>query len=463
MQIVRRIRASRTAPAIAARAAEYASRGMVPSGAVESFQLDVLNRLWHSYARHIPFYRDLQESGRSPRRFASLAEFAASVPITEKSLVRERAEDLRDPTRVQDHYRITGGSTGEPTKMPSWSEEHADSLIDKWVARSWYGVTPADALFTIWGHSHLLGKGLKGKINARLRQLKDQAIGTYRFSAYDLGVEATRHAAAVLLARKPAYFITYSSALEHFARVNEGRAADLGRLKLKVAIATGEVFPTAEGPAIASRVLGCPVAMEYGSVETDILAHTHPALPSADGSSLPGFAVFWQRYLLESVTLAPGGEPELLVTSLYPRCFPLVRYRIGDSMVLYPGDPPLPVTRAAAVVGRTNSFVALSDGTRVHTMGIKHCVEGLGNVSRFQVVTQAGRAGLVELRVMLAGAGGPGDASPGGLAARAAADGAIREKARKVHAELAAIPINFEDAPIQSRAGKTPMVAELPA
>ncbi len=465
MQIVRTFRALRAAPAIKAERDAY---GPDWSGngrqSPADVQLQSFNRLWKGYIQRVPLYRDLRAAGEVPDRFESLYHMTQVLPVVEKADVRDRRDQLTDPIRPSDRYRVTGGSTGEPTRMPAWISEYRTTLTDKWIGRSFYGVGPADRLFTIWGHSHLLGKGVRGKLNAYLRQLKDQLIGTYRFSAYDLSPQASRRAGDIILAIRPTYVIAYSSALEFFARVNQDRPGVFAQAGVELALATGEIFPSPDGPDLVRRVLGCPLALEYGSVETDILAHTFPDLTSPAATNLPGYRVFWRRYFLECEKPNESGEGAVLVTSLYPRCFPLIRYRIGDFATLYPGDSPLSLTRVSAVTGRSNAFVQLSDGTRVHTMGIKHCVEGLQAVSRFQVVQHARSgnshsAGIAELRVILVGPGSPEQSGSAAERARLESERAIREKATKIHPELGRMTIVFDRPLMQTQAGKIPMIA----
>ncbi|MCG3121852.1 MAG: hypothetical protein GIKADHBN_00223 [Phycisphaerales bacterium] len=465
MQIVRTFRSWQSAAAIADTLRAYGPRwegdGTV---APEAYQLEQFNRLWAGYVQRIPYFRSLRDSGRAPDRFESLDQFADSISPLDKPDVRARGAELTDPLHPPESMRITGGSTGEPTRMAAWRREHAQTLIDKWVGRSFYGVGPGDSLFTIWGHSHLLGKGLSGRVKAASRRFRDWLLSTHRFSAYNLSPESLRKAGQIVLDMRPGYIIAYSSALEDFARVNEDRAADFARAGIKMALATGEVFPTTDGPDVVRRVLGCPLALEYGSVETDILAHTHPGLAAPGAPPGSGYRVFWRNYYLECEAPGSSGERALLVTSLYPRAFPLVRYRIGDCVTLFDGDRPRALTRVASVAGRTNAFIQLADGTRVHTMGIKHCVEGLPDIARFQVIqpggADAGTArGITELRVHLNGAGAPGQAGDAALIARRNAERAIREKAAKIHAELGVMPIVFDRPLHQTRAGKTPIIA----
>ena len=130
-----------------------------------------------------------------------------------------------------------------------------------------------------------------------------------------------RRAAEELLRFRPAYVLGYSVALDLFAAANRDRREQLRASGVRLVVGTAEAFPTRESANRLRDLFGCDVAMEYGAVETGLLAHTHP-----EG----GYRAFWRSYLLE---VAGGEHPgRLLVTSLYPRCLPLVRYEIGDEI-----------------------------------------------------------------------------------------------------------------------------------
>jgi phenylacetate-CoA ligase len=117
--------------------------------------------------------------------------------------------------------------------------------------------------------------------------------------------------------------------------------------------------------------------MEYGSVETGLMAHTDPA---------GGYRAFWRSYLLDAVRL--GERWRVRVTSLFPRSFPLVRYDIGDEIELPPGSPDVMVglTRFERVAGRCNDYVLLADGTMVHSEAFTHVVRPCPEVRAYQIV-----------------------------------------------------------------------------
>jgi len=247
-----------------------------------------------------------------------------------------------------------------------------------WLARGWYGITPASSVFMLWGHSHLFGTGLAGWYRGNLRRVYDSLLGNRRFSAYDLRSEQLRLAADLLEREPPDYVIGYSVALDLFAQVNKDRADRFRALGVKAVIATAESFPSDESAGRLKALFGCPIAMEYGAVETGLLAHT---LPSG------GFDTFWHTSLLDAEP--SDRDHRLYVTSLFPRCFPLVRYAIGDNVVLPAGAKSVGIRRLASVAGRCNDYVVLESGAVAHSELFTHAIRMCSEVQAYQVVKSA--------------------------------------------------------------------------
>lgn len=395
----------------------------------------MLNREWQRLATASPYVGRLVSSGRSPPRFDSLEQFMETVPVVSRHEVQTLGDDIRCREPPAEFMRTTGGSTSQPVQLPAWMSELEYTRPDMWLGRGWYGITPASRLFLLWGHSHLLGTGIAGAVRARLREVTDWMLGYERVSAYDLRPAMLRRAGDRLIRHRPDYVIGYAVALDLFAQANADRAAEFRALKIKVVIGTAERFPAADSVARLEALFGCPVGMEYGAVETGLIAHTTPA---------GGYDVFWNSYLVDAEPTAAGHR--LYVTSLYPRCFPLVRYLIGDEIDL--GGPTGRVTgvrRIQSVTGRCNDGVRLPDGTLVHSELFTHAVRSCAAVRGFQVVQ-----------------------SPGGPTIRYLADAplgatdtaAVCERLGRIHASLASIPLEHVAKLAQTVAGKTRMVID---
>jgi phenylacetate-CoA ligase len=397
-------------------------------------QLELLNAEWQRAVADVPYLERILREHDLPARFTSLEEFAARVPVMTRDTLRREGKALASRSRPGDLVRMTGGSTASPVQIPAWSSEFTLGRADLWRVRGWYGITPASRLFMIWGHSHLLGTGLMGRWRGAYRRLSDRLLGYQRFSAYDLRPETLRRAADELLRFRPDYVLGYSVALDQFARANVGRRDALRNAGVRAVIATAESFPAPDSGTRLGELLGCPVAMEYGAVETGLIAHTHPA---------GGYRVSWRSQLVEAEPSATGHR--IRVTTLGPRCVPLVRYEIGDEIEL--AEPvsglAVGVDSFARVIGRCNDYVPLADGAQIHSEAFSHALRPCAEIVSFQVAI-----GGPELRIRYVA----------GEELREARIGEIRERLRKIHPGLAAARLERVERLPQSVAGKTPMV-----
>jgi len=435
MTIVARLRGARLRQAVAVRAAEYEAAPSSPE-ARAARSLDRFNAVWSHIRRHVPWYADLARDARLPVRFASWDEVLERLPVMDKATMREAGDRLADASRPPDTWKSTGGSTGEPVRFPAWADETDATDPDPWVGRGWYGIRPDSRLFLLWGHGHLLGTGLGGFVKGRMRLAKDRALGYCRASAYDLDRDALRDAGERLIRHRPEYVIGYSHALDAFARANADRADAFADLGMKAIIATSECFADPEdGPRRVAATLGAPTAMEYGSIEAHVIAHTHPS----DGL----FRVFDGNYVVEAREPGPRGGRKVRLFALYPRAFPLVRYDLGDEIEPIAGEPELGPTRFARVLGRTTDSVRLPDGETIHAGLFDEVLDE--RIARYQVVVPATPGEALRLHLV-----------PAGSDDHASVLADVRERLGRIRPVLGAMPIDLADAPLLTPAGKSP-------
>lgn len=403
-----------------------------------AYQLRCFNARWAEIRVTVPFYQDLAARMNLPREFRSWDQFREVMPTSNRQLVQRYTKEMSSQERGPDFLRTTGGSTGEPVQLPAWRSEAYFATADLWYGRQQYGIGPSARLFALWGHSHLMGKGLRGWRNRAERRLRDQLIGFHRFSAYDLSPAAMQKAAEAMVRFRPDFVLGYGVALDTFARVNSHLQDQLRALRVKAVVGAAERFPFPDSASRLQELFDAPVAMEYGSVETNLIAHTRPP---------GGYEVFWWRYFLElEPDSASHGPRAMYVTSLYPRCFPLVRYALGDEIVT---ESSCGETAGLAsfdrVMGRCNDYVTLPGGDSFHSEFFTHAVRGSKEILGYQVAQTASG-------VRLALTGGPG------------CDGAtvLRVKANlvKVDRRLEAVDVVIVPELIRTRAGKSPMVVK---
>ncbi len=401
--------------------------------------LEQFNVQWASIRNQVPYFHRLHKERRLPDRFADWSEFQAVVPTMDKRTLQDPSGDLRNKTRADDFTRTTGGSTAQPVQVASWNSELEFSTKDIWLGRSWFGVEPSDRLFLVWGHSHILGAGLRGRVNSLKRRVKDRLLGYYRHSAYDLSEPGLRGAAERLLEFQPAFLIGYSVALDRLVRINRDLQSRFEALQLKVAIGTGESFPRTDSAQLISEVLGVPVAMEYGSMETGPIAHQQ-----ADGR----YAVFWRHFFVEGQpSKVVDGAHEIVITTLYPRCVPLVRYRLGDLISCDPNESAFD-QQFDSVIGRCNDVVRLGDGSAIHSEAFAHSLKEFSEVVAYQLTQSEGQIRLNYV-------------SPDGLSTSTASE--IMRRLIKVSPGLSDVRLNRVDQLQQTVSGKTGRTTRSPS
>lgn len=377
LSVIAKVRASRLRRRITPLEAFYGQSLSIEE--VRDWQLGRLNSLWHDISKLSPYYARLRETEKVPAEFSSWEEFSSTMPSLGRADLSRSIATMRLHAGHVDYWRTTGGSTAEPIQIPAMRDEDTHTGALGWYARSWFGVEPSDRLFLVWGHSHLLGTGIRGWIGARKRALKDACLGYIRHSAYDMSDESLREAARLILRHRPAYIVGYSVALHRLAHANRALSTSLRSLGLKVIIATGESFPFPDSAALVAEVFGAPVAMEYGAVETGIIAHQEP-----DGA----FKVFWGACHVEGIeSRTRPGSYEILVTTLYPRLIPLLRYRLGDLVASDSSEASLE-QRFSRVIGRCNDVITVGTGASVHSEAFSHVLRDIGQIEAFQVVQQ---------------------------------------------------------------------------
>src|SRR5699024_8103842 len=181
-----------------------------------------------------------------------------------------------------------------------------------------YNIKRSDKMFRIWGHSHTLGKGLSRIKNKLKFDIGLPLIGFKRFSAYDLSDAKLKEAGDEILKFKPKYIIGYSKALYILAKANEDKKEEFHKLNFKAVLGAAEGFERKEDREFVSEVFGCPTGLQYAAMETNYLAQTHP-----DGE----YKALWKNSIIECVddNGYPAETGRILITSLYPRAFPLIR------------------------------------------------------------------------------------------------------------------------------------------
>lgn len=339
-------------------------------------QLEAVRRVWADACADLPYYGALVAEGRAPAVLESWGDVRSIPELTRDVLQQHPGQFIRRSGQPQAFIR-TAGSTGTPLRIGSGQSERDLMRIVKVAAWAEFGYTPASRVFLIWGHSHLLGSGPRRRVNQVKRVVADRLLGYRRVDAYRLNAELCRQYAEELIAFRPLALISYAAALDVFARHTEAYRERFRAVGLRFVLATAEAPPRADTVSRLEDLFGCPVVEEYGGAEFGQVAFRRSGGP---------FEVYNDLNYLECVASTSDAEDAAVVTTLYPRYVPLIRYRVGDALL---GPARLAhghVMRFDALVGRVNDAIRLDDGDLIHSVAVFHCIHQEDQVHAIQLV-----------------------------------------------------------------------------
>lgn len=283
--------------------------------AISKFQLERFNNVW-GYARvNIPFYAYWASQHNLPDRLESIDELK-KFPILTKDLLQQH-ESLIFQEGKSYQTVVTGGSTGQPTRFITTPAEKNIEYANTYLGRGAFGIEPLKPTILFWGHSHLFGSGLNGKINEVKRQVLDSIVSIKRLNAYDLSTKTIESYVKLLGRLNADCIIGYTSSIFSISRFILDNQITLPLFsKLKGVIVTSETV-TDNDVSVINAAFGCPVIIEYGMAETSVVAYSTP--------KESGLRIFWDSFIAQT-----NENNELNLTTIYERQFPLINYATRD-------------------------------------------------------------------------------------------------------------------------------------
>jgi phenylacetate-CoA ligase len=328
-------------------------------------------------AAHAPYYQQLfRERGFDPDHF-QMADFH-NLPLLTKAIIRSSTEQMLSPefprSSLLEHR--TGGSTGVALKVyfdPDWiNPRTADSLrSDQW-AGCFHGMKIA----SLWGNPPL-PKTWKQRVRALLID-RFIFLDTLDFSDRSVAdfIERWRRGKAEIL-------FGHSHSLYMLARyVLDHRIRDL---RPQGAISTSMMLLTNEREVI-EKAFGTKVFDQYGSEEVALMA---AECERHEGLHLNIEHLYIEFLRPDGSAAAPGQEGAIVITDLFNRGMPMIRYQIGDMGV--PTDRRCSCGRGLPlmerVTGRVADYLKRRDGSMVAGVSlVERTLTAIPGLEQMQVV-----------------------------------------------------------------------------
>ena len=191
-------------------------------------------------------------------------------------------------------------------------------------------------------------------------RLKDLLSNRYRFSIFDLSDVELEKILKQFQQKKFTYINGYTSSIVLFAKFLEDKKIVLKEIcpTLKACFVTSEMLFNSDKKLLEQQ-FGIPIINEYGSAELGIIAFQNRSKEWQVNSE-----TLFVEILDENNQPVPNGtEGRIVITSLYNKAHPFIRYDIGDSGILDEKSTyKKPILKQ--LMGRTNDFALLPSGKK---------------------------------------------------------------------------------------------------
>jgi len=326
-------------------------------------------------ASHSSFYRKMfKEIGLHPSEIISLDQFRR-IPVTNPN------DLIQTPFDFQAQHAAgvfcSGGTTGKP-KYSFYTSSDLEYVYER-SARSFTacGIGPSDIVaiaesFDIWliGHDFLQALSRIGSLPL--------PIGKGTDTVYS--IELIRTLRATAIASGPSHV---SRLAEYIRALGIDPATNFFVRKL---LLSGEVINPTRQNAL-EKVWEAKVFSIYGSGECGTLGSE---CLFRNGIHL------WEDHfyveVLDPVTRSeakPGQIGELVITTLTAKAMPLIRYRLGDLVVVLDGECQCGRTHQRVIIkGRAEEGIALQSGNKIFAYQLGELLSQFPEIIEYQMIVE---------------------------------------------------------------------------
>jgi len=303
------------------------------------------------------------------------------LPImTKKNFQKPLIERLSTGFSLKNVYvNKTSGSSGDPFIFGKDKFSHALTWAVIFDRFGWHGID-----FNSSYQARFYGIPLDFLGNTKER-FKDFLGNRFRFSIFDLSDAVLDRFLKKFETKKFDYINGYTSSIVLFAKFLQQKNIILKNIcpTLKVCVVTSEMLFD-EDKILLKKQFGVQVVNEYGASELDLIAFQNP-----DDEWQVNSETLFVEILDENNTILPyGKEGRIVITSLFNKAHPFIRYDIGDIGILdEKSTPKKPILKK--LIGRTNDVALLPSGKKSPGLTFyyvtKSIIEDDGNVKEFVI------------------------------------------------------------------------------
>lgn len=307
-----------------------------------------------------------------------------NIPVMTKKDLQRPLDDRLSNGFVSKNIYInkTSGSSGDPFIFAKDKYCHAMTWAVIQNRFEWFNLN-----FNSSKQARFYGIPLDKKGYYKER-IKDVLSNRYRFSIFDLSDSAFEKILFKFKSTHFDYINGYTSSIVQFAKYLKRNNIVLKNIcpTLKACIVTSEMLFENDKKLLELQ-FGIPVINEYGASELDIIAFQNPN----NKWQVTSETLFVEILDENNQNLPNGEEGRIVITSLYNKAHPFIRYDIGDVGILSK-ESTFKKPILEKLIGRTNDIAILPSGKKAAGLTFyyitKSIIEDDGNVKEFVIEQQ---------------------------------------------------------------------------
>lgn len=300
------------------------------------------------------------------------------LPILEKETLRKNSIDFFTLNKKEGIVSKTGGTTGKSLEILYTADNMQErfAMLDDFRSRFGYELGKKTAWFS--------GKSLLNKSDVKNNRFwkTDQLHKVRYYSTFHINEKYLKYYVEDLIKYKPEYFVGFPSTILEIAKYGILNGCDFPENTVKA------IFPTAETITdgmrqVIEQFFKCKMYNQYASSE---------GAPFIFECTEGNLHLELQSGVFEVVDNKnkPSDSGRLLVTSFPTEGTPLIRYDIGDSIVL---DDPSQFCNCGnenpmvkEILGRIDDFIYSPENGKINLGNVSNTLKDTKGILKFQAV-----------------------------------------------------------------------------